>query len=284
MGNRFGINIIDTEMKRINTICFAALIAAMTASARSTNEVDTVALENMKNTFISVLSFTNTYDRYDQMIKKYKIADRDTFLVQIYLMECEHAKLRCNFDYLSDRKRRGEAKEKIESAYRDSIYRLLIPYNNNISGENLSLALRIHKHLELDSIQCEYIMDKALDLAHRLDKSPTLNVWNEEMETLQKTLDEKQLYLFFKSKYFDKIKKEVAMYWDTIVEAGLEEELDSASDCARACRYLHRLYMINDLHRHNGQQRHKLTAETKQIKPSLVKMYETIIRRKQEKE
>lgn len=80
----------------------------------------------------------------------------------------------------------------MDSIYCDSIYRYLIPYNK-ISSENLTCALKFAKRIKLDEAQYEYLMSCALRMAHRLEKAPLTNVWNEEFDILEKSLTYKQL-------------------------------------------------------------------------------------------
>lgn len=269
-------------MRKIIMSWIVSLCFCLNAQAQNWfSQEDSIAFEKIKDGLVRYVGFINGCDEYAQMCKKYTVKKKDSNDLRQFLIWREEGRIFYTLHYHNDINKRIKKKMELDSIFCDSIYVRLIPYNK-ISGENISLALRISANLKMDKAQHEYIMGKALDIAHRLDKNPTLNIWDEEMKILQQTLDEKQLYQFFKARNIKKIKSETAMYWETLVEAGLDEELDSASDCLKTYKYLQRLYMYNDIYRHNGQMRRKFTADVKQHKPPLVKMYETLMRRKRE--
>lgn len=162
-------------------------------------------------------------------------------------------------------------KSVIEEAYRDSINTLLIPaYGNNISGENVSMALRWSEALRLDSAQYSHIMNKALDMARRIRKDYRVNLWNEEMEVLKNTLDKKQLRSFFTNKNAARVTNDFNKAWARLKEAGLTEQLDSTEDANDAVNYLFSKYMIKDIYRYYGTPQKKNLAELDKKKPKII--------------
>ena len=161
----------------------------------------------------------------------------------------------------------------IERIYRDSINTILIPaYSNHLSGENVSYALHCRKQLRLDDIQYSTLMRAALDMANRIRKDRRVNVWNEEMELLKKTLDKKQLHNFFVNKNSAKVTEEFDKAWDRLKLAGLTEQLDSAKDANDAVNYLFARQMIKDLYRNYGTSQKKYLAELDKNMPKIISM------------
>ena len=67
-------------------------------------------------------------------------------------------------------------KQRIDSLYQDSINALLIPYNSNISGEIISLSLRMSDALRLSKKNHVRLMDKALEIANQIAVNAPLAV------------------------------------------------------------------------------------------------------------
>lgn len=180
-----------------------------------------------------------------------------------------------DFLYKDSLERRVRNKLMIEKVYRDSINTILIPaYRNNISGENLSYALFCKKLLRLDSSQYAYIMDKAVLMARRIRKDYRVNLWNEEMDILKKTLDKSQLRSFFIRKNAEKIEGEFSKAWEKLKKAGLTEQLDSAKDAREALKFMNSRQMIKDLYRGYGTAQKKYLAELNKSKPKMISMLE----------
>ena len=168
---------------------------------------------------------------------------------------------------------RSLAKMRIDTQYQDSIDMLLIPeYYNRISGDNISYALHARRAVRMDSTQYDYLMGKALDMAHRLRRNPRLNVWNEEMEILTKTLTKEQLDRFFRDKNARSVTKEMQAGWKRLTDAGLAEQLDSVNDMARAYFYFQERQKIKDLYKYNSTAQRKHLAELNKSMPTMIRM------------
>ena len=123
------------------------------------------------------------------------------------------------------------------------------------------MALYYSKSLHLDSTQYSYIMAKAIDMARRIYRDHRINVWNEEMEILKKTLNKKQLRSFFVKKNSGIVTLEFNNAWKKLKEAGLTEQLDSAKDANDAINYIFKRQMIKDLYRSYGTPQKKYLAD-----------------------
>ena len=190
-----------------------------------------------------------------------------------YLFQREIRKACYDYIWPDSVRLRSLAKMRIDTQYQDSIDMLLIPeYYNRISGDNISYALHARRAVRMDSTQYDYLMGKALDMAHRLRRNPRLNVWNEEMEILTKTLTKEQLDRFFRDKNARSVTKEMQAGWKRLTDAGLAEQLDSVNDMARAYFYFHERQKIKDLYKYNGTAQRKHLAELNKSMPTMIRM------------
>ena len=190
-----------------------------------------------------------------------------------YLLQRELRKACYDYIWPDSVRQRVLMKMRIDTQYQDSIDMLLIPeYYNRISGDNISYALHARRAVRMDSTQYDYLMGKALDMAHRLRNNPRLNVWNEEMEILTKTLTKEQLDRFFRDKNARSVTKEMHAGWKRLVDAGLAEQLDSVNDMARAYYYFQERQKIKDLYRYNGTAQRKHLAELDKSMPTMIRM------------
>ena len=190
-----------------------------------------------------------------------------------YLLQRELRKACYDYILPDSIKRRVMIKMRIDAQYQDSIDMLLIPeYYNRISGDNISYALHAKRAVRMDSTQYDYLMGKALDMAHRLRRNPRLNVWNEEMEILTKTLTKEQLDRFFRDKNARSVTKEMQAGWKRLTDAGLAEQLDSVNDMARAYFYFQERQKIKDLYKYNSTAQRKHLAELNKSMPTMIRM------------
>ena len=200
---------------------------------------------------------------------KVPVADRDK--IEFYVKNREFRLICQEFLYKDSLQRRVQNKLYIEYLYQDSINSVLIPaYKNNISGENVSYALYCRNVLKLDSAQYSFIMEKALDMARRIKKDYRVNIWNEEMDVLSKTLDKKQLNIFFRNKNAAKITDEYFKAWAKLKEANLTEQLDSAKDSNDAINYMFTRQMIKDLYRDRVSVQRRSLAELDKNTPKMI--------------
>lgn len=190
-----------------------------------------------------------------------------------YLFQREIRKACYDYIWPDSVRLRSLAKMRIDTQYQDSIDMLLIPeYYNRISGDNISYALHARRAVRMDSTQYDYLMGKALDMAHRLRRNPRLNVWNEEMEILTKTLNKEQLDRFFRDKNARSVTKEMQAGWKRLTDAGLAEQLDSVNDMARAYFYFQERQKIKDLYKYNSTAQRKHLAELNKSMPTMIRM------------
>lgn len=175
-------------------------------------------------------------------------------------------------------------KQRIDSLYQDSINALLIPYNSNISGEIISLSLRMSDALRLSKKEHRRLMEKALDFARRLRKNPYTNFKKEEMNVLKKNLSAKQLETVIDEKNGMQAQVKAQRAWNDLEEAGVAYELDSLPNVSRARLY----YLIEmrywDMYVEQNEVRDRNLQDLYRSKPKIIKMYEALDEKKRIKE
>lgn len=175
-------------------------------------------------------------------------------------------------------------KQRIDSLYQDSINALLIPYNSNISGEIISLSLRMSDALRLSKKEHHRLMEKALDFACRLRKNPYTNFKKEEMDVLKKNLSAKQLETVIDEKNGMQAQVKAQRAWNALEEAGVAYELDSLPNVSRARLY----YLIEmrywDMYVEQNEVRDRNLQDLYRSKPKIIKMYEALDEKKRIKE
>ena len=80
----------------------------------------------------------------------------------------------------------------------------------------------------------------------------------------------------WRNKNGEKTTKEVDKGWQRLVDAGLAEQLDSATEIPRAYIYYHERQKIKDIFRYYGTPQKKNLAELDNRKPAMVRMIETL--------
>lgn len=219
----------------------------------------------------------NTEEMIVRWKKRYVIPQKKFDKFEHFVRTCEFRKVCQNHLYADSLQKRIESKMATEDIYRDSIYKLLIPVcENGISGENICRTLKMAKLLKLDDSQYSYLMDKALDMAHRMEKSRSLNVWNEEINLLRSTLSNIQLSMYFYNKNAQAAKKDVEAGWSRLEKADLTEDLDSVKDKRDALRYYQELRKIKDIYRYYGTSQKKYLAELNKRMPKVVLMLDAL--------
>lgn len=175
-------------------------------------------------------------------------------------------------------------KQRIDSLYQDSINALLIPYNSNISGEIISLSLRMSDALRLSKKKHRRLMEKALDFARRLRRNPYVNFKKEEMDVLKKNLSAKQLETVIDEKNGMQAQVKAQRAWNALEEAGVAYELDSLPNVSRARLY----YLIEmrywDMYVEQNEVRDRNLQDLYRSKPKIIKMYEALDEKKRIKE
>ena len=258
------------------SIALAMLCPAAKAEVlRCTIQEKEVYLAN-KELVDSMLDF-----RYREEVAKinhyFNVPEKDMTRLVFFVKNREFKYICQDILYKDSLDRRVKNKITIERVFQDSINTILIPTcQHHISGENLSYALHCRNMLNLDSAQYAYIMDKALSMARRIRKDYRVNLWNEEMKVLRKTLDKGQLWSFFRRKNYLKVLDEFDKACDKLKEADLTEQLDSAKDAKEAIKYMHSRQMIKDLYRGYGTSQKKYLAELDKSKPKMMRMLDGI--------
>lgn len=259
-------------------LCIALALLCLSAKAevlRCTIQEKDVYLAN-KELVDSMLDFRSR-EEVAKIYHFFNVPEKDMTRLVFFVRNREFKYICQDILYKDSLDRRVKNKITIERVFQDSINTILIPTcQHHISGENLSYALHCRNMLNLDSAQYAYIMDKALSMARRIRKDYRVNLWNEEMEVLRKTLDKGQLWSFFRRKNYLKVLDEFDKAWDKLKEADLTEQLDSAKDAKEAIKYMHCRQMIKDLYRGYGTSQKKYLAELDKSKPKMMRMLDGI--------
>ena len=194
-----------------------------------------------------------------------------------YMLSRECLKAKCDSVFPDNLRERMKRKVRIDRIYQDSINTVIIPsLTNKVSGENLCKALYWWEALQLDTMQYNTMMEKALDLARRLNDNPHEDVWEDDIKTITSVLNEKQQRRYFHFKNALVVTQDMKNAWQRIVDAGLAEQLDSAVAMSQAFAYYHELYRIKDIYRNHGQARRKAAAELDKHKPQMLKMLDAL--------
>lgn len=259
-------------------LCIALALLCLSAKAevlRCTIQEKEVYLAN-KELVDSMLDFRSR-EEVAKINHYFNVPEKDMTKLVFFVKNREFKYICQDILYKDSLDRRVKNKITIERVFQDSINTILIPTcQHHISGENLSYALHCRNMLDLDSAQYAYIMDKALSMARRIRKDYRVNLWNEEMKVLRKTLDKGQLWSFFRRKNYLKVLDEFDKAWDKLKKADLTEQLDSAKDAKEAIKYMHSRQMIKDLYRGYGTSQKKYLAELDKSKPKMMRMLDGI--------
>lgn len=211
-------------------------------------------------------------DTYTEMCMKYHVPKSQSKKLAELLKLREKRKATYDYIYPSSTVNRTRAKMAVDSAFQDKIDAILIPFND-MSGENISLALRGRKAFKLDDAQYEYLMNNALSMCKRIRKDRRTDVWNEEMSILRKTLSKKQFESLLVEKNLHTVTIRTRAAWKKLHDEGLTEELDSVSDCARLYMHFMEEEKIRCVYRNFSTERKKRLAELDKGMPKIAKMY-----------
>lgn len=227
----------------------------------------------------------NGEDAFAELCLKYYVPSKDIKALQEVTRRRETQKAACRYTHPVSSFARAKARMAIDSLYRDSVNAILLPHNKGISGENISYAVKMAQALDYDKTTQDYLMDQALRFARQLYANPKKNVWNDEMTILRGAFSEDQLKLFFHLKNAAVVTRQTNDAWSKLKAAGLSEELDSVSDCARTYVYYQDRQMIMDLYKYQPNNRRKHLAELERLTPQMVKLLDGLNkRRRAEKE
>lgn len=265
------------KMKFLLSITLAMMY--LTSSAQGKFRITAVEEDTLNAHFKDIVRETNlSVQDYEVSLRlKFHVPMRVSHEIGRFVREREWRKACYNYIYRDSVFRRVKCKQEIDSVYRDSLNLFLIPVRgNNISGENVSLALIYKDTLALDNAQYQYLMEKALSMARQLYQNPKTNVWNEDIEVLEESLSSEQLDRFFMFKYAMSITHTLYSGWKKIVDAGLSGYLDNTADVNKAYRYYLEQKKIKDIYRYRSSAQRKALAELDKHKPDMVRMLETI--------
>jgi len=253
----------------------------LTSLAQGKFRITAVEEDTLNAHFKDIVRETNlSVQDYEVSLRlKFHVPMRVSHEIGRFVREREWRKACYNYIYRDSVFRRVKCKQEIDSVYRDSLNLFLIPVRgNNISGENVSLALIYKDTLALDNAQYQYLMEKALSMARQLYRNPKVNVWNDEMEVLTETLTPEQLNSFFMVKYAMNITQTLYNGWKKLVAEGLSDQLDKIEDINKAYRYYLEQKKISDIYRYRSSAKRRSLAELDKRKPDMVRMLDTIER------
>lgn len=270
-------------MRKLVLLLFA--VSSIAASAQAISILDPWEEEHILNrTYhgmrIKKMSKAFGVERFLELSMSKKVPKIFKDSITSLFTRCEARKLSYNHIYEKSDLKRVFAKLAIDSIYRDSVNRMIIPHNKEIGGENLSIALYHSQKLELTESQHEKLLEKAINLSHKLYKDPLYNCWEEEMQSLTSTLSKDQLSTFFLVKHSVSIVNETADMWKKLKENDLTEGLDSAREFRRSYAYLVEKHKINDLYRHHSSERRAYIADLKNRRPKMIVLCEGIEKRR----
>lgn len=266
---------------KLKSLLFVALVFMLKGVCAQ----EKLTLEEVKDTFnlyaseINASAKISAEDAATALCVKYYVPKSQRKKLYQIVKRREINKKIYDYVYPTSSRKRSYAKLHFDTLFQDSIDAILIPYND-ISGENISYALKCKKAISLDSVQYRYMLDKAIGMAKKIRKNRKVNVWNEEMDVLKKTLTEKQIRTFFILKNAKKVTQKVRDTWSKLKDADLTNNLDSVSDCARAYMYYHEQQKIMDIHKYYGTPRKKNLAELDKRMPLIIKMYNALEKKK----
>ena len=257
-------------------LCYCDVPAQNAAHVAKVTQYEIAALKGRSKEIMEKANYL-TDEEVMRTHLSYRVLKKDEDKLRCYIQQREIRK--CCYDYIfpDSLKHRMANKMSIDEFYADSINTILIAAGNPyISGENVTFALSRAKDIELDGVRQDSIMMKALDMARRLRKNPRLDLWDEEMLLLTKTLSSRQLDKFFYVKHYPEIAKEVNKGWERLSDAGLTEQLDSVQDIIKARMYYSLRHKITDIFRNNRTARRQNLAELAKEKPTMVRMIDAL--------
>ena len=175
-------------------------------------------------------------DAYQTLCRNYVIRknDKPFFLKLIFERECRKA----TYNILSrTQSERVTNKLRLDELYQDSIDVRLLPDNEKLAGANISLALRFADKMGLSKENRSKITALGLSIAKKLRKNPRYDYDVEVMDSLRNYLSKSQLTEILSAKHaLPCIKKGVAT-WNSLQNAGMVMDQDSATCCNQAIDY-----------------------------------------------
>jgi hypothetical protein len=238
------------------------------------NDAETAIIRTHEQEMKEPVSFLAD-DAFAEIESKCNVSPNVAGQVRMFCFIKETRKYICNYDSITVAERVTRKKE-IEEQYMDSISRLLIPLNPNITGLVTGYALMMSRHLNLMPERHDSLMGYAIDYARRLRQNPCTYFAREEMDKLRRTLDDEQLKSAINAKNTTPARNRATALWQAVVNAHLEEGLDSTQQVRRAFLYYRNEMYIRD---YFVEQQELLQANLNDLymhKPKIIKMYEGI--------
>lgn len=214
-------------------------------------------------------------DAVTELRMKYLIPEEDMTFMYRLLTEREVRK--ATYDYTrTDSYERVQCKQRIDKLYQDSIDIRLIPYNNAVAGEMISIATRMAKTLGVSEDRRMDIMNLGLDIAKCIRKNPNYHYDTRVMDSLRIFMTKEQLTTFLRAKNATKAVRTAKEVWNVVKTAGLIEDEDSVECCKVAIEYYLQENVINDMFAgHDKVIRNNLSALWKR-QPLIVRMREAM--------
>ena len=210
---------------------------------------------------------------------KYRVASKDKEHLAKLIYDRECRKLAHNYIENNPIQRMKE-KMRIDSLFQDSIDALLIPYNHDISGKCISMALQFSDNLKLNSKKRKFLMDKALSFARRKRQNPTAMFAKEEMDALKKTLSRNQIEYVLNEKNRLAASVSACQIWNDLEKTKLTVELDSANQMYLLNKFFLLDMMYHDYYVGDDETMRNNLEELYKHRPDGIRMHEALNTRK----
>lgn len=214
-------------------------------------------------------------DFFTSICMKYSVKSEDSQTILKLIRGREYKKYACNYLFKFSRERVNE-KMKIDSLYQDSIFTLLIPYNHDISGKNISLALELSDTLSLSKRNYDFLMNKALMLARKKSIISNSSFVKEEMDILKKRLSKKQIEIIINKKNSSNVYLKAFGIWNKLDKSNLTEELDSTVQMFLMQKYFSLKMFYEEYYVSDSIILKRNQEELYKHRPTAIRMYEAI--------
>lgn len=214
-------------------------------------------------------------DALTELGQKYYVPkDCSMFLYHLFV---EREVRKATYDYTRHNPiDRVRCKRMIDSLYQDSVDVRLMPYNQGIAGENISISLRMAKTLGISADRRADIMKLGLYVARQLRKNPRYYYDAVVMDSLRTFMTRKQLTDMLRSKNVVRAVNMARKAWKEVVAAGLIENEDSAECCDKAIEYYLQERVINDMYVGHDKALKSNLRELWKHQPLIVRMKESM--------
>lgn len=143
--------------------------------------------------------------------------------------------------YLSENlEERYKDKRNIDQEYEDAICRVMAPYWN-MGLPNLYKAILYREGINLTDTQYENIVTNMIRLKSKAERMYG-NMWGDELKVLKEVLTGEQLDTYFRAKNARIATRDSQLAWQRLKDAGMTNDLDSATAVARI--FIHKLKIL----------------------------------------